>query len=292
MTTDELDSELSERSPNPLTAADVLNICDRILGEPARRRHFFAWLRAPGAASDEWLPVDGYYPANKLVVVWRAAPGATDNLYSELVPAHGFRLLALTPDAVGADRHQAEARLRGRIEALGAAPRRVREPQPPRAREPQPRRAVEPQAREVRDSPPRNAAVVRTFASLAPAAAVEASPLGAAFGAVLGVVLSAVVVAELYLGVAVVGFGHGQPVLALAFALDACARTLGTAGAGHVGLREWAWLCALGGSPLVAAFASAQRQGQVATEPTPLAEVLSLLALALAAIGALIALAG
>lgn len=276
MTTDELDPELSERSANPLTAADVLNICDRILGEPARRRHLFAWLRAPGSASDEWLPVDGYYPGTKLVVVWHAAPGANDNLYSELVPAHGFRLLELTPDAVGADRQQAEARLRARIEALGAAPRRAREPQP----------------REVRESPPRKVAVARTFAPLAPAAAVEAAPLGAAFGAVLGVVLSAVVVAELYLGVAVVGFGHGQPVLAFAFALDACARTLGTAGAGHVGLREWAWLSALGGSPLVAAFASSQRQGEVATEPTPLAGVLSLLALALAAIGALIALAG
>ena len=92
MTTDELDPELSDRSPSSLTAADVLNICDRVLGEPARRRHFFAWLRAPGAASDEWLPVDGYYPGNKLVVVWHAVPGANDRLYAELVPAHGFRL--------------------------------------------------------------------------------------------------------------------------------------------------------------------------------------------------------
>jgi hypothetical protein len=283
MTTDELGPELSERSPTSLTAADVLNICDGILGESARRRHFFAWLRAPGAASDEWLPVDGYYPANKLVVVCQTASGGHDKVYSQLVPAHGLRLLELTPDAIGGDREQAEARLRARIKALDAAPRPAREHRPRRAREPQPR--------EVRESQPRESAVARAFAPAAPAAAVEAAPLGAAFGAVLGVVLIAVLAAELYLGVAVVGFGHGQPALAFAFALDACARALGTAGAGHARSREWAWLCALGGSPLVARFASSQRQAQVATEPTPLAGAVSLLALALAAVGGLIALA-
>src|SRR5947209_9883837 len=262
MTTDELGLELTGQSPT-LTVEEALNICDRILGESARRRHFFAWLRAPGAASDEWLPVDGYYPANKLVVVCQTASGGHDKVYSQLVPAHGLRLLELTPDAIGGDREQAEARLRARIKALDAAPRPAREHRPRRAREPQPR--------EVRESQPRESAVARAFAPAAPAAAVEAAPLGAAFGAVLGVVLIAVLAAELYLGVAVVGFGHGQPALAFAFALDACARALGTAGAGHARSREWAWLCALGGSPLVARFASSQRQAQVATEPTPLA---------------------
>src|SRR5947209_5994689 len=126
MTTDELGLELTGQSPT-LTVEEALNICDRILGEPARRRHLFAWLRAPGAAADEWLPVDGYYPANKLVVVWHATAAATNSVYSELVPAHGFKLLELTPQAVGNDPAEAEARLRARIEKLGPVPRRPRE---------------------------------------------------------------------------------------------------------------------------------------------------------------------
>src|SRR5436305_1723815 len=278
MTTDELGLELPGASSEPrLTAAQALTICDRILGEPARRRHLFAWLRAPGAAADEWLPVDGYYPGNKLVVVWHATPEAKDRIYSELVPAHGFRLLELTPRALGRDPREAEARLRARIDELG--------PAPPRAREAQ----------------PRESAVAKAVSSLAPqphegrtaaaAPTVEVAPLGAGFGAVLGVILLAILLAEVYLGVAVVGFGHGTPLLAIAFALDAGARALATTAAGHAGLRHWTWLCALGGSPLVATFASYQRQGAVAVEPLPLAGVISLLAMAMAALGGLVALA-
>src|SRR5437764_13230214 len=129
MTTDELGLELTGQSPT-LTVEEALNICDRILGEPARRRHLFAWLRAPGAAADEWLPVDGYYPGNKLVVVWHATLEAKDRIYSELVPAHGFRLLELTPRALGRDPREAEARLRAQIDELGPAPPRAREAQP------------------------------------------------------------------------------------------------------------------------------------------------------------------
>jgi hypothetical protein len=294
MTTDELGLELTGPSAAPLRAEEVLNVCDRILGEPARRRHLFAWLRPPGAAADEWLPVDGYYPGNKLVVVWHPTPGANDRVYSELVPAHGFRLLELTPEAVGA-RDQAEARLRARIEALGATPRPARQSQARPARPAQPRPARDSQPRRAQESQARESAVTGAASGFAPAApgpAEEAAPLGAGFGAVLGVVLTAVLVAEVYLGVAVVGFGHGHPVLAFAFALDACARALGTVGAGHAGSREWAWLCALGGSPLVATFASHQRQREITIDPTPLAGVMSLLAMALAAIAGLVALAG
>src|SRR5436305_5447090 len=182
MTTDELGLELPGASSEPrLTAAQALTICDRILGEPARRRHLFAWLRAPGAAADEWLPVDGYYPGNKLVVVWHATPGAKNSIYSELVPAHGFRLLELTPEALGGDPAEAEARLRARIDKLGPAPRRAREAQP-------------------RESSVTN--VVPSFTSApAPAVAAEVAPLGAGFGAVLGVILIVVLLAEVYLGV-------------------------------------------------------------------------------------------
>ncbi len=283
MTTDELGLELTGESPardarattgaqGRPTVAQVLNICDRILGEPARRRHLFAWLRAPGAASDEWLPVDGYYPGNKLVVVWHDGPDANASIYSELVPAHGFRLLELTPEAVGADPAAAEAQLRARIDKLG--------PTPPWAREARPRQ------NRLAFAPP-----AAQPAHQGPAPVAEVVPLGARFGAVLGVILVAVLLAEVYFGVAVVGAGHGQPLLALAFALDAGARALGTVGAGHAGLRDWAWLCALGGSPLVATFASHQRQGTVAAEPAPLAGAISVMAMALAVLGGLVALA-
>jgi hypothetical protein len=105
------------------------------------------------------------------------------------------------------------------------------------------------------------------------------------------VILIVVLVVEVYLGVAVLGAGHGQPLLAIAFALDAGARALGTIGAAHAGLRDWTWLCALGGSPLVAALASYQRQGEVAAEPAPLAGVISVMAMGLAVLGGLVALA-
>jgi hypothetical protein len=218
--------------------------------------------------------VDGYYPGNKLVVVWHASPEARTSVYSELVPAHGFRLLELTPEAVGADPAEAEARLRARIEKLGPAPRRAQEAQSRESR-----LAFAPAAAQQARPGPARAPVAETV------------PLGAGFGAVLGVVLLVVLVAEVYLGVAVVGAGHGQPLLALAFALDAGARALGTIDAGHAGLPDWAWLCALGGSPLVAAFASQQRQGTVAVQAAPLAGAISLMAMALAVLGGLVALA-
>ena len=41
-----------------IPAATILGMCDRLLGEVGRRRHMFAWLRVPGSASEEWLPVD------------------------------------------------------------------------------------------------------------------------------------------------------------------------------------------------------------------------------------------
>jgi len=67
----------------------ILSMCDDLLGEVGRRDHIFAWLRAPGAAADEWLPVDAYYPRARLVVICRSASRPHDAVYRELVPAHG-----------------------------------------------------------------------------------------------------------------------------------------------------------------------------------------------------------
>jgi hypothetical protein len=281
-----------------LTVTHVLNVCDRLLGEPARRRHLFAWLRPQSAAADEWLPVDGYYPANKLVVVCHSAPDPNDYLYSQLVPAHGFRLLELTPGDLGGEPARAEARIRARIAALGPAPRRAREAQP---RESAVSRAVWSLAPERRVAETRAGARTpdrddRSAVSPRPTIharrSAEMSPLGAGFGALLGVVLAAALLGELYVGVVVVGFNDGQPLLAIALALDACARALGTIAAGHAGLRDWAWWCAIGGSPVVALFAMFERREPGLAEPAPLAGVISLLAMGLAVLGGLVALAG
>jgi hypothetical protein len=128
-----------------VTAPQLLDLCDQALGEISRRRHLFSWLRGPGA--DEWLAVDAYYPANRLVVMCRERPAASDELIAERVPEHGLRLLALAPDELAADPAGVDAALRRRLEPL-----RRREPAPqPRLPPPdpshrQPTRAPRPQA--------------------------------------------------------------------------------------------------------------------------------------------------
>jgi hypothetical protein len=86
-----------------LEVSQILDLCDRALGESGRRRHLFAWLRAPGAGPEEWLPVDAYYPSHRLVVVWREQPSASDSVFADQVPAHGLRLLELSPAVLDAD---------------------------------------------------------------------------------------------------------------------------------------------------------------------------------------------
>jgi hypothetical protein len=137
----------------------ILAMCDRVVGEMGRRSHLFSWLRAPGSGPEEWLAVDAYYPAHRLVVVCREDPSASDYLYAELVPAHGLRLLELTPAELGAggdtaelpDLASAEQALRGRIAELDLPPRRV------------PGHELE------QDEPVRDGAMARVAASLAQA---------------------------------------------------------------------------------------------------------------------------
>src|SRR5260221_601824 len=88
--------------------SQLLDLCDRIVGEMARRRHLFAWLRAPDAAVG-WLAVDAYYPASRLVVVCRSEPGPHDHLYRDLVPGRGLRLLEFSPAALPVQRDAAAA---------------------------------------------------------------------------------------------------------------------------------------------------------------------------------------
>jgi hypothetical protein len=86
-----------------LEVSEILDLCDRALGEPGRRRHLFTWLRSPDSGPEEWLPVDAYYPSHRLVVVWRERPSPSDSLLAAQVPAHGLRLLQLSPTALDAD---------------------------------------------------------------------------------------------------------------------------------------------------------------------------------------------
>jgi hypothetical protein len=113
-------------SPSAAAAAAILSLCDRVLGEIGRRSHLFSWLRAPGSGPEEWLSVDAYYPVNRLVVVCQE-PSPYAQLYAELVPAHGLRLLALAPSELSEDPTQAEPELRRRIAELNLPPR----PAPP-----------------------------------------------------------------------------------------------------------------------------------------------------------------
>ncbi len=108
----------------PVTAPQLLDLCDRTLGEISRRDHLFGWLRAP--AADGWLPVDAYYPGNRLVVLCRDSPNGGDEAIDERVREHGLRLLRLAPGELKGDSAEVETALRRRLQALGPAPPRPR----------------------------------------------------------------------------------------------------------------------------------------------------------------------
>lgn len=109
--------------------AYVLNLCDRALSEIGSRQHRFDWLLGdPGKSGRRVrLPVDGYWPAANLVVEYRerqhdqSVPhfdkpervtvsgvhrGIQRALYDarrdELIPAHGIRLVVITPSHLDA----------------------------------------------------------------------------------------------------------------------------------------------------------------------------------------------
>ena len=98
-------------------------MCDHLLGEAGRRHHMFAWLRAPGAGTGEWLAVDAYYPRSRLVVMCRSRPGPHDALYRELVPAHGLGLLTLDPTVLGNDREAVRRTLAAKFVDFEQVPR-------------------------------------------------------------------------------------------------------------------------------------------------------------------------
>jgi hypothetical protein len=92
----------------------ILNVSDRVLGETSSRRHVFDWL-APGGHP---LPVDAYYPGQKLVVLCEQQPEAHRALCGELVAAHGLRLFQVDLAGYQADPGQAFSRLIGELRRI------------------------------------------------------------------------------------------------------------------------------------------------------------------------------
>ena len=248
-----------------IPAPTILAMCDRLIGEVGRRRHMFSWLRVPGSAAEEWLPVDAYYPRARLVVICRIAPGAHDELYREQIPAHGLGLLTLDPSLMGDDEAAVEAALAARIFDLEHVPRpaAVKPSQAPRVP------AADPPG-----PPPSWSPVKVERTAVAPA--VEQG-----LGLVVGLALSAILIVEVYLGVVEVAFSAGRVMLGFAIALEACSRAIGTVAAARSGARGWACLCAIGGAPFVAWFAFRRRSGWAEVESAPLAGLLAGLAILL-----------
>lgn len=262
--------------PRGLPAETILAMCDRLLGEVGRRRHMFAWLRIPGSSSDEWLPVNAYYPRARLVVMCRVAPGPHDGFYRELVPAHGLGLLTLDLSLMGDDETAVEAALAAKIFDLEHVPRR------PPARPG--RGALAPTGEPAGAAPPSSWTPVKVErTTVAPA-------LEQGLGLVLGLALAVILIVEVYLGVVEVAFSAGRVMLGFAIALEACSRAIGTVAAARSGARGWACACAIGGAPFVAWFAFGRRSGQAEVESTQLAGLLAGLAMVLAVLALLLGL--
>jgi hypothetical protein len=279
----------------PPSATALLNRCDALLGEVGRRMHRFAWLREPGAPIEACMVVDAYYPGNRVVVICGEHTEQESRLCGEQVPAHGLRLLTLNPEHFVDETAQITRRLSALIGSLGPArarprervlpPAPVRTPSSVRTGSPAPPRDPEP------TSPLGAARSAAARARSAPVPPGQAAASGRTSdeqreraGIVLGLALVVIVVAELMIFVAILGFGDGNPVLAIGFALDVCARVLGTIAFTRDGDDERAWACLIVGSPAVVNYTLLAEE-VVATEPAPLGGALGVLACVLVVFG-------
>lgn len=127
----------------------VLDLCDEIIGTAGLRQARFDWLRgdvSPSSGRSARLPVDGYWPADELVVEFQEKQhtelvpifdrrvtvsgvprGEQRRLYdqrkAELIPAHGLRLVVIHKsefevrrDRIVRDHHRDVAVVRRRLE--------------------------------------------------------------------------------------------------------------------------------------------------------------------------------
>ena len=298
-------SDHEDRSLDLLDTHAIVSLCDRVIGEAGRRRHMFSWLRTPGSETGQWLAVDAYYPGNRLVVVCGEHSAEDDDLYAELVPAHGLRLLRTDEAELGADPVAAEGVLRRRIADLALPPR--------------PTGSVAGSSdRERHAGPGTLARMAMAFAQGGAGSGGRAQPaVGArrpgpprpgprrpgprptthspqveAAGVAAGLALAVIVCAELYVGVGLVALEGGHWLLAFGIAMDACARVLGAIAAGRSGRTEWVWWCVIIGSPAVVRCVLYDEDGPLTTEPAPLAAVLAILALSAVAVAVGVAILG
>jgi len=272
-----------DRAALGLPAPTILSLCDGLLGEAGRRHHMFAWLRAPGAGTGDWLAVDAYYPRARLVVICRSGSGPHDSLFREQIPAHGLGLLMLDPAVLGSDREAVKASLAAKFFDLEHVQRRRQ--RPPRAPADRPRPAAE------REPGSRQAADRSAPAPEWTPVRVERTPVPRGFvqglGILAGLAFAALLIGELYLGVIKVAFGDGRLLLGLAIVLELLSRALGTVAAERAEQRGWACACAIVGAPVVA-WVTLFRRPRIDVEPAPLAGLLALLAGAVAVLALLI----
>lgn len=266
-----------DRAALGLPAPTILSLCDGLLGEAGRRHHMFAWLRAPGAGTGDWLAVDAYYPRARLVVICRSGSGPHDSLFREQIPAHGLGLLMLDPAVLGSDREAVKASLAAKFFDLEHVQRRRQRP----ARSPADRQRPAPE----REPGSRQAADRGAPAPEWTPVKVERTPVPRGFvqglGILAGLAFAALLIGELYLGVIKVAFGDSRLLLGLAIVLELLSRALGTVAAERAEERAWACACAIVGAPVVA-WVTLFRRPRIDSEPAPLAGLLAVLAGAVA----------
>jgi len=292
----------------------ILDLCDGMLGEIGRRMHRFSWLPDPSAPIVSYLPLDSYYPGNRVVVIFAPRTSEQERLCREQVPAHGLHLLWLEPDRFDGDPASASAALHRQLELLGPLPERPRErvyrrtepasqgsaPPPGIERTPGTIGTTTPPPHTARTRPPSAAAA----AAAAARADADAAQLGvrapthdASFharewaGVMLGITLALVLGGETLLLVILFALAGGHPLLAIGLAFDVCARGLGTIAAVRAGNDDSAWACLVFGSPAAVSFAFAGDE-PVRTEPAPLAGALGGLSIALCVLWILGAIVG
>jgi hypothetical protein len=293
MTTDGL-------APRVLATA-TLSACDRAVGEVGRRSHLFGWLRDPSGGAESWLPVAAYYPGSRLVVV--CAGSEHEEIYRQLVPEHGLRLLALDAEDPPTDAELramiaelppvtrptgglSESGVARRESPLARALSEVTHPAPARAARARPSPPPEPGSGGSARSEPGWSGSARSEPGWGGSARSEPTPQQfIATGLIVGITMIAILCVEIYLAVVLLGAGH--PVLAFGIAIDACARVLGTVGSERAGAHGWVWACVLGGSPVVARFALFQESGAVTVEPVPFAGLVAMLAICATLLGLL-----
>jgi hypothetical protein len=223
----------------------VIGLCDQVVGEKGWREHRFRWLGMEVAGKHALLAVDAYYPARGLVVLYRERRRRGDGIRERLVEGHGLALVTITPSLLGGNRRpRRPERDLGTISELlesVSAPRTVG------------------RARRARDAGRASRSWQLQIACLA----LVLVAVGAALAS------GALADRQFWLNV-------GGALLAFGLAFDLYARVLGVLAARAGGKELWAWACALGGSPIVAAHAALRRSGPTRPELAALLGILVL----------------